>query len=111
MRSVDGTTQAAKAASLEKGMEASFVFATADRAAAMLKVNMHTYRCCISCCRMLPLIFMRDAQHLLPGWRMQHPLNMHQCPSLVLVDSWVDCLTGCLIDWLTERTSVWHVMQ
>lgn len=43
MRSVDGTTQAAKAASLEKGMEASFVFATADRAAAMLKVSMHVH--------------------------------------------------------------------
>lgn len=41
MRSVDGTTQAAKTASLERGMEASFVFATADRAAAMLKVGLH----------------------------------------------------------------------
>ncbi|KAL0024653.1 hypothetical protein WJX77_006333 [Trebouxia sp. C0004] len=37
MRSVDGTTLAAKTASLERGMEAAFVFATADRAAAMLK--------------------------------------------------------------------------
>ncbi len=42
MRSVDGTTQAAKTASLERGMEAAFVFATADRAAAMLKVGVHT---------------------------------------------------------------------
>ncbi len=42
MRSVDGTTQAAKTASLERGMEAAFVFATADRAAAMLKVGLHT---------------------------------------------------------------------
>lgn len=39
MRSVDGTTQAAKAASLERGMQAAFVFATADRAAAILKVG------------------------------------------------------------------------
>ena len=38
MRSVEGATQAAKAASLERGMQAAFVFATADRAAAMLKV-------------------------------------------------------------------------
>ncbi len=42
MRSVDGTTQAAKTASLERGVEAAFVFATADRAAAMLKVGVHT---------------------------------------------------------------------
>ncbi len=42
MRSVDGTTQATKTASLERGMEAAFVFATADRAAAMLKVGVHT---------------------------------------------------------------------
>ena len=42
MRSVDGTTQAAKTASLERGMEATFVFATADRAAALLKVGVHT---------------------------------------------------------------------
>ena len=40
MRSVDGTTQAAKAASLERGMQAAFVFATADRAAAILKVGL-----------------------------------------------------------------------
>ena len=39
MRSVDGATQAAKAASLETGMQAAFVFATADRAAAILKVG------------------------------------------------------------------------
>lgn len=39
MRSVDGATQAAKAASLERGMQAAFVFATADRAAAILKVG------------------------------------------------------------------------
>lgn len=39
VRSVEGTTQAAKAASLERGMQAAFVFATADRAAATLKVG------------------------------------------------------------------------
>lgn len=41
VRSVDGTTQVAKAASLEQGMQAAFVFATADRAAATLKVGPH----------------------------------------------------------------------
>ena len=42
MRSVEGTTEASKEASLERGGQAAFVFATADRAAAMLKViNCH----------------------------------------------------------------------
>ena len=39
VRSVDGTTQAAKAVSLERGMQAAFVFDTADKAAAILKVS------------------------------------------------------------------------
>lgn len=39
LRSVDGTTRAAKAASLERGVQAAFAIPTADRAAAMLKVG------------------------------------------------------------------------
>ena len=57
MRSVDGTTQAAKTASLERGMEAAFVFATADRAAAMLKVGVpHMVKQAGPCHCILPLL-------------------------------------------------------
>lgn len=45
MRSVEGTTQAAKAASLERGVQAAFAIATADRAAAMLKVHYPPCNC------------------------------------------------------------------
>lgn len=60
---------------------------------------------------MLLIISIRGTQQPLAIWQIQYPLICAAAP----VQSWwiggVDCLTGRLTDWLTERTSVWHVMR
>ena len=43
VRSVEGASQAAKEAGLERGVQAAFATATADKAAALLKVSLHAF--------------------------------------------------------------------